>query len=116
MTGIRNKHMPMLAMVWKMSIPAMPTHTRLSMRVGASRATIRQRTMMASSSTMTRRQPIKPNSSPQTQKMKSVCRSGRLDRYNDCVCVPLKRPCPVSLPEPRASIPRVCCQPLPSGW
>ena len=103
----------MLAIVWKMSIPAMPTQTRLSMRLGASRATIRQRMMMASSKTITSRQPINPNSSPQTQKMKSVCRSGRLHLELDCVCVPLNSPCPVSLPDPRASRPRVCWKPLP---
>lgn len=35
--------------------------------------------------------------------MKSVCRSGRLHLADDCVCVPWNSPCPVSLPEPRAS-------------
>ena len=34
--------------------------------------------------------------------------SGRLHLADDCVCVPWNSPCPVSLPEPRASIPRVC--------
>ena len=42
---------------------------------------------------------MRPNSSPKTAKMKSVCRSGRKSRW---VCVPLSQPLPVTPPEPIA--------------
>ena len=67
-----------------------------------------ERMMTISSSTMTRRQPMKPSSSPQTEKMKSVCRSGMLHTLDDCVCAPWNSPCPVNSPEPSAISPRVC--------
>ena len=43
--------------------------------------------------------PIKPNSSENTAKMKSVDRSGMNSR---CACVPLSQPLPASPPEPTA--------------
>ena len=47
--------------------------------------------------------------------MKSVCRAGRLKLSEDWVWMPLKSPWPKRPPLPRASIPRVCCQPTPLG-
>src|SRR4029434_5265142 len=53
--------------------------------------------------------PTSPNSSPNTAKMKSVCRSGRKSR---CVCVPFNHPFPTTPPEPSASDARDAWEPL----
>ena len=45
--------------------------------------------------------PIRPNSSENTAKMKSVVRSGMKSR---CVCEPLSQPLPASPPEPTAIV------------
>ena len=42
---------------------------------------------------------MNPDSSARTQKMKSVCRSGRKRRW---VCVPCSHPCPRNPPPPTA--------------
>ena len=115
MTGTRNRHMPTLMTVWKMSIAAMPTQMYDSSGLFARRATRTQRTMIAVSSASASRHPIIPSSSPMVQKMKSVCRAGRLHALLLCVWVPWRYPSPVSFPPPRAIRPRVCCQPTPCG-
>ena len=53
---------------------------------------------------------MKPNSSPMTQKMKSVEFSGM---YASCVCVPLVNPLPNSPPEPMAAFAWMMWKPAP---
>lgn len=57
MTGTRNRHMPTLMTVWKMSIAAMPTQMYDSNGLFARRATRTQRTMIAVSSAQRQQAP-----------------------------------------------------------
>ena len=88
MTGTTNRHMPMLMAVWKISMAAIPTQTLLWNGVSARFATVSTRKMIAASSAITARHPTSPSSSPQTAKIRSVWRAGRLVRELLWVWVP----------------------------
>ena len=69
--------MPTLTKTWKVSIEATPTASRLENRLLARVAMCRQRQMMRRKRTRMAAPPRKPNSSPMTEKMKSVWATGR---------------------------------------
>ena len=75
--------------------------SRRAKKVGALAAIIRPRAISARYSSSSRPLPIRPNSSENTAKMKSVERSGMNSR---CVCVPFSQPLPVMPPEPTAMV------------
>ncbi|MNN56440.1 hypothetical protein D3C81_1713710 [compost metagenome] len=94
----------------KISVIA-PASKRLN-KVGAFAAIIMLRPINSKYRKSNTQLPIRPNSSENTAKMKSVVRSGMNSR---CACVPLSQPLPVMPPEPIAIVDWMIWKPLPSG-
>ena len=69
--------------------------------VDALAAIIMPRAMMSTYSAVSTMVPTRPNSSPNTARMKSVERSGT---KSSCACVPLSQPLPRMPPEPIAIV------------
>ena len=115
-TGNTYRHMPTLTPTWARSIPAYPMAIRALWGEQARRATHTHRRMMHASSSSSTAHPTSPNSSPQTAKISSVYRAGRLGSNWLWVWMPLHQPWPKRPPLPMARILRVCCQPMPWVW
>src|SRR5581483_10343459 len=93
--------MPTFSKIWKTNMARMPTHSSVPNRSRASVAVRQVRQTTTANRARRVNAPTKPNSSPTTVKMKSVCCSGTNDRL---VWVPLNRPFPNRPPEPIAAL------------
>ena len=78
---------------------ASPIAVKLEKRLLACTAMDKARHKMNKNNARTKKAPINPNSSHITEKIKSVCCSGK---KASLVCVPSKNPLPVRPPDPMA--------------
>ena len=98
-TGVSPVTIPILMAKWKKKIEAtLLPYTRLKVELCRSANTIRRR-IRNPNNNKTAEAPMNPCSSPTVQKIKSVSCSGT---YFSLVCVPFRKPFPVSPPEPIA--------------
>jgi len=111
-TGKMPLTMPMLTNAYVNQLSVMAPASKRVNTVGASAAIISPRKIRNVKPSTRLTPPIRPNSSENAAKMKSVVRSGMNSR---CVCVPFMKPLPSTPPEPMAIIPWMMWKPLPSG-
>ena len=87
MIGMIPSVIPTFTNTWMASIDAMPAARYVPKGSLANSAILTARQMRRANNISTKMAPTKPNSSPITVKMKSVCCSGTKSRF---VCVPLR--------------------------
>ena len=99
MTGISPTVMAIFTTTWNKIIVEAPIVTRVTNGSEDILQILVARQRNSAKSSSTNVQPKKPNCSPSTLKMKSVCSSGKKARF---VCEPLPKPFPTAPPEPIA--------------
>ena len=98
----------MLANAWNAISVAIPAQIRRPPKSLARAAIIRHSYMINKNNMITAMQPMNPNSSPITAKMKSVCSSDRKLPFLTEAMVVLYNPLPFSWPEPMAMMELAC--------